>query len=103
MRATRSRRPSGDGVITVDLSLLIAYDMGCELITSGLDASRFAPVVRFGQSFHLGIHAHIQHHYGMAMYLITEDRSGRRCSELGRRFGLFALRLRPRKLPMLLS
>jgi hypothetical protein len=54
--------------------LLIARDMGCELFTSGLDASRFAPAVRFGQSFHLGIHAHIQPHYGMAIISIDQGR-----------------------------
>ena len=48
--------------------LLIARDMGCELFTPGLDASRFAPVVRFRQSFHLGIQMHIQPHYGTAVY-----------------------------------
>src|SRR5215831_4180410 len=46
--------------------LLLARDVGCELFTSGLDASRFTPVVRFGQSLHLGIHAHVQPHYGTA-------------------------------------
>jgi hypothetical protein len=48
--------------------LLIAHDMSCELFTSGLVASRLTPVVRFGQSFHLGIHPHIRPYYGMAMY-----------------------------------
>jgi hypothetical protein len=56
--------------------LLIAHGMSCELFASGLVASRFAPVVRFGQSFHLGIHAHIRPHYGMAMDL-SQRRSGR--------------------------
>jgi hypothetical protein len=50
--------------------LLIARDMGCELFTSGLDAARFAPAVRFAQFFHLGIHAHIQPDYGTAMYFL---------------------------------
>ena len=67
--------------------LLIARDMGCEVFTSGLDASRFAPVIRFAQSFHLGIHAHIQPHYGMAMYLSQKIDRCRRCSKLGRPFG----------------
>src|SRR5215471_20308606 len=63
--------------------LLIARDMVCELIASGLDASRFAPVVRFGQSFHLGIHAHIT--LIMAwLYLPQKIDRCRRCSKLGR-------------------
>jgi hypothetical protein len=56
--------------------LLIARDMGCELITSGLDASRFAPVIRFGQSFHLGIHAHI--HSLIVAVLVRWQRGNRK-------------------------
>jgi hypothetical protein len=48
--------------------LLIARDMGCELFTSWFHASRFAPSVRFRQSYQPGIHAHIQPHYGTALH-----------------------------------
>ena len=71
---------------------LIARDMGCKLFTSGLDASRFAPVVRFWQSFHLGIHPHIQPHYGMAKYLLQKIDRGRRCIKPGSDILLFGLR-----------
>jgi hypothetical protein len=52
--------------------LLIARDMGCELFTSRLHASRFASLVRFCQSYKPGIQAHIQPHYGTAIHLLTQ-------------------------------
>ena len=72
--------------------LLIARDIGCELFTSGLDTSRFASVVRFRQSFHPGIHEHIQPHYGMAMYPSQKIDRCRPRSKLGRRKHRFATR-----------